>query len=110
MGQYQKWQCIQYMPSTPLGPDGRRLTAGPEHIALSREAAQSLRIRKNCCIFKTENIALIDTDQGIQHGRIFECVLFRCQPVFFRSTLQEPAEYFRSESKRKDDATHTGRG
>ena len=40
MGQYQKWQRIQYMPSTPLGPDGRRLTAGPEHIALSREAAQ----------------------------------------------------------------------
>lgn len=40
MNLQQKWQRIQFMPSTPLGPDGRRLTAGPEHIALSREAAQ----------------------------------------------------------------------
>ena len=40
MNLQKKWQRIQFMPSTPLGPDGRRLTAGPEHIALSREAAQ----------------------------------------------------------------------
>ena len=40
MNLQQKWQRIQFMPSTPLGLDGRRLTAGPEHIALSREAAQ----------------------------------------------------------------------
>ena len=28
------------MPATPLGADGHRVTAGPAHIALSREAAQ----------------------------------------------------------------------
>ena len=34
-----KWQRIRYMPVTPLGQDGRRITACPEHIALAREAA-----------------------------------------------------------------------
>ena len=34
-----KWQRLQYMPATPLGKDGHRVTASAEHIALSREAA-----------------------------------------------------------------------
>lgn len=34
-----KWQRIRYMPATPLGEDGRRVTASQAHIDLSREAA-----------------------------------------------------------------------
>ena len=34
-----KWQRIQYMPGTGIGPDGSRVTGCREHIALSREAA-----------------------------------------------------------------------
>ena len=35
-----KWQRITYMPATPLGADGRRVTGSREHIALSRRAAR----------------------------------------------------------------------
>ena len=35
----EKWSRINYLPNLPLGPDGRRLTAGAEHIAVSRAAA-----------------------------------------------------------------------
>ena len=34
-----KWQRIRFMPNIPLGKDGQRVTACPEHIALAREAA-----------------------------------------------------------------------
>ncbi len=34
-----KWQRIRYMPATPLGEDGRRITASKAHIDLSHEAA-----------------------------------------------------------------------
>ena len=34
-----KWQRLQYMPLIPMGEDGRRITACPTHIALSRSAA-----------------------------------------------------------------------
>ena len=36
----RKWQRITYMPGTPLGRDGRRVTGSREHIALSRRAAR----------------------------------------------------------------------
>jgi len=36
----EKWQRITYMPATPLGEDGRRVTGSREHIALSRRAAR----------------------------------------------------------------------
>ena len=36
-----KWNRIQYHPNLPLGADGRKVTAGPEHIALSRAAARA---------------------------------------------------------------------
>ncbi|MDO5378889.1 MAG: glycoside hydrolase family 3 C-terminal domain-containing protein, partial [Clostridia bacterium] len=36
----RKWQRITYMPATPLGEDGRRVTGCREHIALSRRAAR----------------------------------------------------------------------
>ena len=39
MTTFPKWQRIRYMPATPMGADGRRVTACPEHIALVREAA-----------------------------------------------------------------------
>lgn len=35
-----KWLRVMYMPPTPLGEDGQRVTSGPEHIALSRAAAE----------------------------------------------------------------------
>ena len=35
----QKWQRLKYMPVTPMGEDGKRITAGEKHIALSRQAA-----------------------------------------------------------------------
>ena len=35
----QKWIRARYLPGIPLGKDGRRVTAGKEHIALSRRAA-----------------------------------------------------------------------
>lgn len=35
----EKWQRIQYMPGTPLGKDGKRVTGSEEHISLSRKAA-----------------------------------------------------------------------
>ena len=34
-----KWQRALYQPVLPLGPEGRRITASPEHITLSRQAA-----------------------------------------------------------------------
>ena len=36
----KKWTRILYQPGTPLGKDGRRVTASPEHIALSKNAAK----------------------------------------------------------------------
>ena len=36
----KKWARYQYLPGTPLGADGRRVTASPAHIKLSCEAAQ----------------------------------------------------------------------
>ena len=36
----QKWQRVTYMPATPLGADGQRVTGCREHIALSRRAAR----------------------------------------------------------------------
>ena len=34
-----KWQRIRFMPATPLGADGARVTGCEAHIALSRRAA-----------------------------------------------------------------------
>lgn len=36
----ERWARARYQPMLPLGEDGRRLTAGKEHITLSREAAK----------------------------------------------------------------------
>ena len=36
----QKWRRLLYQPNLPLGADGQRVTAGPEHIALSKNAAK----------------------------------------------------------------------
>lgn len=35
-----KWQRIHYMPATPIGPKGERVTGCKAHIALSRRAAR----------------------------------------------------------------------
>ena len=49
----QKWIRAKYQPGLPLGRDGRRVTAGEEHIALSRRAA-----REGMVLLKNENQAL----------------------------------------------------
>ena len=35
-----KWNRLNYLPNLPLGKDGRKVTASPEHIALSKAAAK----------------------------------------------------------------------
>ena len=47
-----KWQRIRYMPATPLGSDGRRVTGSSEHINLSRRAA-------------TEGMVLLKNSNGL---------------------------------------------
>ncbi len=43
-----KWQRIRYMPGTPLGADGRRVTGCQAHIDLSRRAgAEGMVLLKN---------------------------------------------------------------
>ena len=49
----EKWIRARYLPGIPLGRDGRRVTAGKEHIALSRRAA-----REGMVLLKNEGNAL----------------------------------------------------
>ena len=49
----EKWIRARFQPGLPLGSDGRRVTAGKEHIALSRRAA-----REGMVLLKNENGAL----------------------------------------------------
>ena len=49
----EKWIRARYLPGIPLGKDGRRVTAGKEHIALSRRAA-----REGMVLLKNEGNAL----------------------------------------------------
>ena len=46
----QKWARALYQPMIPLGKDGKRITAGKEHIRLSREAA-----KEGMVLLKNEN-------------------------------------------------------
>ena len=48
-----KWQRIRFMPGTPLGEDGRRVTGCAEHIELSRRAAA-----EGMVLLKNENETL----------------------------------------------------
>ena len=48
-----KWSRIKYHPNLPLGPEGQRVTASPEHIKLSRDAA-----REGMVLLKNDNGAL----------------------------------------------------
>ncbi len=46
----EKWIRARFLPGIPLGADGRRVTAGKEHIALSRRAArEGMVLLKNEC-------------------------------------------------------------
>lgn len=49
----EKWIRARFLPGIPLGTDGRRVTAGKEHIALSRRAA-----REGMVLLKNEGGAL----------------------------------------------------
>ena len=48
-----KWTRIKYHPNLPLGADGRKVTASPEHIRLSKDAA-----REGMVLLKNEGGAL----------------------------------------------------
>ena len=49
----EKWIRARFLPGIPLGEDGRRVTAGKDHIALSRRAA-----REGMVLLKNEGNAL----------------------------------------------------
>lgn len=49
----ERWIRSRFMPGLPLGRDGRRVTAGKEHIVLSRRAA-----REGMVLLKNESRAL----------------------------------------------------
>ncbi len=49
----KQWTRANFQPAIPLGKDGRRLTASPEHIRISKEAA-----REGMVLLKNENNAL----------------------------------------------------
>ena len=49
----ERWIRARFQPGLPLGSDGRRVTAGKEHIALSRRAA-----REGMVLLKNEGNAL----------------------------------------------------
>ncbi len=49
----EKWIRARFLPGLPLGPDGKRVTAGKDHIALSRRAA-----REGMVLLKNRNHAL----------------------------------------------------
>ena len=49
----EKWIRARFQPGIPLGRDGKRITAGAEHIALSRRAA-----REGMVLLKNEGNAL----------------------------------------------------
>ena len=49
----KKWTRANYLPAVPLGKDGRRVTAGEEHITLSKTAA-----KEGMVLLKNENRTL----------------------------------------------------
>ena len=49
----KKWTRANYLPGLPLGADGRRVTASPAHITLSKDAA-----REGMVLLKNENRTL----------------------------------------------------
>ncbi len=53
MERNEKWIRARFLPGLPLGRDGRRVTAGKEHIALSRKAA-----REGMVLLKNEDHVL----------------------------------------------------
>ena len=46
----ERWTRANYLPGIPLGRDGRRVTASPEHIAVSKNAA-----KEGMVLLKNEN-------------------------------------------------------
>ena len=42
-----KWRRILYQPNLPLGENGKRVTACPENIRLSKNAAKETGHKKN---------------------------------------------------------------
>ena len=47
----KQWTRANFQPAVPLGRDGRRATASPEHIRLSKQAAREgmVLLKNECC-------------------------------------------------------------
>ena len=89
-----------------------RLTIGL-HIKLlqmCRETAQCLGIGQYSCCRIAPHVALIYTDQCIQHFRVLQQVLVGRSAVNLCRALQKLCEYFRSESQGQNSAADCGCG
>ena len=81
-----------------------------ELLEMRREAAERLRVRQNGSGRITLYIALIDTDQGIEHVRVLQRVRILGQCVLFCSPVEETLEDFRTEGQGEDSSADTGSG
>lgn len=68
-----KWQRIRFMPATPLGADGARVTGCEAHIALSRRAAT-----EGMVLLKNENETL-PLKHGHARGGVWKSAGGLCQ-------------------------------
>ena len=68
-------------------------------LQMGREAAQRLRIRKQGSRRISEYIALIDSDQCIQHLRVLQRIRLSCQLVLRRHAVKESGKDFRTEGQ-----------
>ena len=62
-----KWQRLQYLPSTPLGADGRRVTESREHLDLSRRAAAegAVLLKNDSSILPLKKVRIATFGKGI---------------------------------------------
>ena len=74
------------------------------------EAAQGLGIRQYCRVLVSQYIALINPDQGIQHGGICKHILIPGKLILLCRPVQELCEYFRPECQGQYRAAHAGGG
>ena len=79
-------------------------------LQMGREPAQRLAVGQHRRAGIAQNVPLVNADQRVQHRRVFQRILFRCQFVFLRGALQEPVKDFRSEGQRQHCAAHGGCG
>ncbi len=80
-------------------------------LQMSREAGQSLRIRKDRRHAVAQEVALVDADQGIEEGCIFFDIRILGEGIFRCRTVEDTCKDVRAECEREDRAAdHGGRG